>query len=127
MLIGKRIRELREEKKLSQGEIAQRTGLLRHYISRVENGHTVPSLETLERLAAALDLPLYQLFHEGDDVRSVREFEVRGGAEKLASDEKSERERRSFKRIRRLLEKESRASDDADLAFGTLAKLFSKL
>ena len=62
MIIGTRLKKLREERNLSQGDIEKRTGLLRCYISRVENGHTVPSLETLERLSAALELPLYQLF-----------------------------------------------------------------
>src|SRR5690348_1450477 len=65
MLIGQRIRELREAKKLSQGDLEKRTGLLRCYTSRVENGHTVPSLETLEKFAGALGVPLYQLFHDG--------------------------------------------------------------
>jgi transcriptional regulator with XRE-family HTH domain len=51
MIIGERLRDLREQKKMSQGEIEKRTGLLRCYISRVENGHTVPSLETLEKMA----------------------------------------------------------------------------
>ncbi|MGH7743782.1 MAG: helix-turn-helix domain-containing protein [Candidatus Dormibacteria bacterium] len=41
---------LREEKKLSQGDIEKRIGLLRCYISRVENGHTVPTVETLEKM-----------------------------------------------------------------------------
>ena len=68
MIIGTRLKKLREDRNLSQGDIEKRTGLLRCYISRVENGHTVPSLETLERLAAALELPLYQLFYEGDGV-----------------------------------------------------------
>ena len=67
MIIGDRLRELREEKKLSQGDIEKRTGLLRCYISRVENGHTVPAIETLEKLARALEIPLYQLFYEGDE------------------------------------------------------------
>jgi transcriptional regulator with XRE-family HTH domain len=66
MLIGTRLRQLREQKQLSQGDIEDRTGLLRCYVSRVENGHTVPSLETLERFAAVLDVPLYQLFFSGD-------------------------------------------------------------
>ena len=66
MLIGQRIRELREAKKLSQGEIEERTGLLRVYTSRVENGHIVPTLETLEKYALALEVPLYRLFYDGD-------------------------------------------------------------
>jgi transcriptional regulator with XRE-family HTH domain len=66
MVICDRLRELREAKNLSQGDIEKRTGLLRCYISRVENGHTVPAVETLEKFARALEVPLYQLFYEGD-------------------------------------------------------------
>jgi transcriptional regulator with XRE-family HTH domain len=65
MDIGKRLRELREAKRLSQGDIKKRTGLLWCYVSRVECGHTVPKLETLEKWAKALDLELYQLFYQG--------------------------------------------------------------
>src|SRR5450631_2375261 len=66
MVICDRLRELRESKNLSQGDIEKRTGLLRCYISRVENGHTVPAIETLEKLARALEVPLYQLFYDGE-------------------------------------------------------------
>jgi transcriptional regulator with XRE-family HTH domain len=67
MVISDRLRQLREDKKLSQGDIEKRTGLLRCYISRVENGHTVPAIETLEKLARALEVPLYQLFYDGEE------------------------------------------------------------
>jgi transcriptional regulator with XRE-family HTH domain len=67
MIIGDRLRELREQKKMSQGEIEKRTGLLRCYISRVENGHTVPAVETLEKFARALEVPVYQLFYDGEE------------------------------------------------------------
>ena len=66
MIIGDRLRILREQKEFSQGEIEKRTGLLRCYISRVENGHTVPAVETLEKFARALEVPLYQLFYDGE-------------------------------------------------------------
>ena len=66
MIIGEQLRALREQKSLSQGDIEKRTGLLRCYLSRVECGHTVPSIETLEKWARALDVPLYQLFYEGN-------------------------------------------------------------
>jgi transcriptional regulator with XRE-family HTH domain len=66
MLIGTTLRSLREERGLSQGDIEKSTGLLRCYISRIENGHTIPSLETLERFSAALDVPLYRLFFSGE-------------------------------------------------------------
>ena len=67
MIIGDRLRLLREQKQFSQGEIEKRTGLLRCYISRVENGHTVPAVETLEKFARALEVPLYQLFYDGEE------------------------------------------------------------
>jgi len=64
MDVGNRLKQFRELKGLSQGKIEGRTGLLRCYISRVENGHTVPSVDTLEKFARALDMPLYQLLYE---------------------------------------------------------------
>jgi transcriptional regulator with XRE-family HTH domain len=64
VLISEKLRQLRLAKNFSQGEIEKRTGLLRCYTSRVENGHTVPSVETLEKYARALEIPLYRLFYE---------------------------------------------------------------
>jgi transcriptional regulator with XRE-family HTH domain len=66
MDVGDRLKLLRELKGLSQGEIEERSGLFRCYISRVENGHAVPVVETLEKFADALDVPLYQLLYEGE-------------------------------------------------------------
>jgi transcriptional regulator with XRE-family HTH domain len=84
--IGVRIRQLREQKKLSQGDIEEITGLLRCYISRVENGHTVPSLETLERFAAALDVPLYRFFYTAEDPPTAPNLEPRKTLEQLAEE-----------------------------------------
>ena len=69
--IGTTIRAFRLQKGMSQGDIEKRTGLLRCYLSRVENGHSVPSLETLQKIAGALDLPLSQFFSEEEIVREV--------------------------------------------------------
>ena len=66
MIIGDRLRTMRDEKKLSQGDIEKRTGLLRCYVSRVENGHTVPAVETIEKFARDLEIPIYQLFYDGE-------------------------------------------------------------
>lgn len=66
MIVGQRLQALREHKELSQGDIEKKTGLLRCYVSRVENGHTVPALETLEKFARALEVPLYALLYDGD-------------------------------------------------------------
>src|SRR5258707_5753685 len=67
MGIGYRLRSLREQKKLSQGDLERRTGLLRCYISRVENGLTAPSVETLEKMTRAMEMPLYQLMYDGQE------------------------------------------------------------
>jgi transcriptional regulator with XRE-family HTH domain len=71
MNIGGTIRDYRLQKGMSQGDIEKRTGLLRCYLSRVENGHTVPSLETLQKIAGALDLQLSEFFAEGEPIREV--------------------------------------------------------
>ena len=71
MEIGQKLRQLREEKNLSQGDIERRTGLFRCYTSRVENGYTVPSVETLEKFARALEIPLYRFFTDGEKVKMV--------------------------------------------------------
>ncbi len=74
MIFGGHLRTKRESKKLSQGDVVKRTGLLRVYISRVENGHTVPNLETLEKFAHALQVPLYQLFYEGPEPPAISDL-----------------------------------------------------
>lgn len=102
MLIGKRLRELREQASLSQGDIERRTGLLRCYISRVENGHTVPSLETLERLAAALEVPLYELFYESENAPALG---PRPKAEVLAREVEAESEARFLEKVKRLADR----------------------
>lgn len=72
MVIGDKLKALRAHKDLSQGDIEKRTGLLRCYISRVENGHTVPSVDTLEKLARALEVPMYRLFTDDEHVKKPK-------------------------------------------------------
>ncbi|HUX09588.1 MAG TPA: helix-turn-helix transcriptional regulator [Terriglobia bacterium] len=103
MIIGIRLRKLREERKLSQGDIEKRTGLLRCYISRVENGHTVPSLETLERLAAAMEIPLYQLFYEGERPPDLPNLTQRKTTEELAMEMPADRDSRFYQKVKRLI------------------------
>ena len=83
MIIGDRLRALREEKKLSQGDIGKRTGLLRCYISRIENGHTVPFIENLTKLVWALEVPLHRVFYDGQEPRPLSNL-PNGGAIFLA-------------------------------------------
>ena len=105
MVIGRRLRKLREQESLSQGDIEKRTGLLRCYISRVENGHTVPSLETLERLAAALEIPLYELFCEGDQPPDLPNLSARQTTEELAKEAEAEGEARFIEKVKRVIER----------------------
>lgn len=83
MVIGQRLRELRKANNLSQGDLEQRTGLLRCYTSRVENGHTVPTIETLEKYARALEVPLYGLFYEGKEPPKKPELPSAEGAKQM--------------------------------------------
>src|ERR1700682_1506194 len=84
MIIGDRLREMREEKKLSQGDIEKKTGLLRCYISRVENGHTVPAIETMEKMARALEIPMYELFYEGEEPPKLPSLPNRKSSDDIA-------------------------------------------
>ena len=71
MNLGESVRRIRLEKGLSQGEMQKRTGILRSYLSRVENGHTVPSFATLQRLALAMEVPLAYFFSAEGGADSV--------------------------------------------------------
>lgn len=102
MLIGERLRVLREEKKLSQGDIEKRSGLLRAYLSRVENGHTIPSVETLEKLARSLEVPVYQLFYDGEEPPELLHLAKRKTADEVAWG-RSGKEARFLLKLRRLL------------------------
>lgn len=102
MIIGERLRALREEKSFSQGDIEKRTGLLRCYISRVENGHTVPAIETLEKLARALEVPLYQLFYDGEEPPELPNLPKRKTADDIAWGSTG-KEARFLNKLRRLM------------------------
>ena len=107
MVIGDRLKTLREAKNFSQGEIEKRTGLLRCYISRVENGHTVPAIDTLEKLARALEIPMYQLFHDGEKHPVLPKLPKRNGKEDAEWGTSGE-DRKTLAKFRKLL---SRTND----------------
>ena len=108
MVISDRLRAIREQKDLSQGDIEKRTGLKRCYVSRVENGHTVPSIETLEKLARALEVPMYQLFYDGEAPPEIPALPEGTSPE---SDEwgSSGEDAKFFQRLRQLLGRVSQA------------------
>jgi transcriptional regulator with XRE-family HTH domain len=123
MIIGERLRLLREYKQFSQGEIEKRTGLLRCYISRVENGHTVPAVETLEKFARALEVPLYQLFYESErsgELPSLNDG-LNGGQRAWGS---SGKDARTLTRFRLLLSRME--ADDRQLLLDMAQKMAAK-
>lgn len=106
MVIGDKLKTLREQKDLSQGDMEKRTGLLRCYISRVENGHTVPSVDTLEKMARALEVPMYRLFTDDVYVKAPNipaEFIPR-----RAANPEQERLLRSFAKLFARMDEKSR-------------------
>ena len=104
MYIAEKLRQFRESKNLSQGDIEKRTGLLRCYISRVENGHTVPAIETLEKLARALEVPMYKLFYDGEEPPKLAELPKRKSPDDIAWGSAG-KDARYLNKFRRLLAK----------------------
>jgi len=106
MEIGPKLRELREERHLNQGDIESKTGLLRCYVSRVENSHTIPNVETLEKFARALEIPLYRLFTDGQSINMAKLPSIKAA---WGADGKHEHELRLFaKAFRRLGDRKQR-------------------
>jgi transcriptional regulator with XRE-family HTH domain len=120
MIIGDRLRALREEKNLSQGDIEKRTGLLRCYISRVENGHTVPAIETLEKMARALEIPMYQMFYDGDEPPKLPNLPKRKPSDDIAWGSTG-KDARYLNKLRRLLGKA--AEDDRKIVMHMAQKM----
>jgi transcriptional regulator with XRE-family HTH domain len=120
MVMGGRLRELREQKKMSQGDVEKKTGLLRCYISRVENGHTVPAIETLEKLARAFEVPMYKLFYDGEEPPKVPSIAVRKPSDETAWGS-SGQDSKYFSKLRRLLSKASEG--DRKLILFTVQKM----
>jgi transcriptional regulator with XRE-family HTH domain len=104
MIIGDRLRALREEKNLSQGDIEKRTGLIRCYVSRVENNHTIPAIETIEKFARALEVPMYQLFYDGDEPPKLPNLPKRKLSDDIAWGS-SGKDARYLSKLRRVLGK----------------------
>ena len=73
-LIGQRIRNYRTQQKLSQEKLAELSGCHPTYIGQVERGEKNATLESIERIASALKIPLAQLFEklgDGDSSDSI--------------------------------------------------------
>ena len=115
---------MREAKDLSQGDIEKSTGLLRCYVSRVENGHTVPSVATLEKWARALGMPLYQLMHEGEEPPKPLKLSSKNDEKLWGS---FRREASELNRLRRFLAKMDETERKVLLALASRVALRSRL
>ena len=80
-LVGRKIRRLRKERKLTQNELASRIGIQQSDLSRMEKGEYRVSLDTLFRILAEFDISIGEFFDEmakdtftPQDVKLVREF-----------------------------------------------------
>jgi transcriptional regulator with XRE-family HTH domain len=107
MGVCERLREIRIQKELTQGDIQQRTGLLRSYVSRIEHGHTTPSVETLEKFARGLEIPIYSLFY-GDDEPPALPESAASGAKLFGARGKDQRTLLKFQRLLGQMEEEDR-------------------
>lgn len=85
MIIGDRIRAIREHKQICQIDLAVRAGLLRGHLSDVEDGKSVPDVRTLDRIAAALEVPLHRLFYDGDEPPSLPNLPNRRTADDIVN------------------------------------------
>jgi transcriptional regulator with XRE-family HTH domain len=108
VIIGVAYARCAKRKSFRRGDIEKRTGLLRCYISRVENGHTVPAIETLEKLARALEIPLYQLFYEGEEPPTLPNLPKRKSSDDIGWGS-SGKDGRFLNRLRRVLAKTEEA------------------
>ena len=124
MVIGMHLRKLREQKNLSQGHIESRTGLLRCYISRVENGHTIPSLATLEKLAAALEVPLFQLFYDAEEPPPLPYLSGRLSTEEVLRDHESESDQKFLQKLKSIVGRIG--EQDRELVIHTARKLAAR-
>jgi len=65
--LGTRLRELRQKQQVTQEQLAERSGLHPTYVAKIEAGLRLPSLDALDRLAAALNVPLTRIVEAMDE------------------------------------------------------------
>jgi len=63
MTLGETIAFYRKKKGLTQEQFAEKAGTANCYISRIENGHDIPSVPKLQDIATALEAPAWVLLH----------------------------------------------------------------
>lgn len=73
MNIGSTIKEIRLEKKIKQGEFAEKCGLSQTYLSLIESNQKEPNISTLQAIANNLGIPIPILFFLSMDISDVPE------------------------------------------------------
>jgi transcriptional regulator with XRE-family HTH domain len=74
--VAAQVKEIRKARHLSQRQLAGRMQVPRTYISKIENGKAIPTLGSLERLAAALEVDICQLVRDGRSQRDEETAEI---------------------------------------------------
>ena len=74
--VAAQVKEIRKARHLSQRQLASRMQVPRTYISKIENGKAIPTLGSLERLAAALEVDMSQLVRDGRSARNEEMAEI---------------------------------------------------
>lgn len=74
---GKKLKSIRENKKISIYRISQETGISQGHISDLENGRNQPTIETLRKILVPLGITLAEFFNENKDVSYLNERETK--------------------------------------------------
>ena len=88
-LFGRRIQEIRKQKRLSQEQIAEKAGISSNYLSRIECGKENPTLDMLIKLGEALETNMWEMFDVGHAVsakelkEAIQKFSLKADEETL--------------------------------------------
>lgn len=82
MNIGRAVREVRSHRELTQRELAFGADLDPSYVSLIESGRRMPSLDVLARVAEVLEVPIYLMILLGCD---EEDYTLRGDRERARS------------------------------------------
>lgn len=85
-IIGGRIKRFRREQKLSQEELALRSGLSANYVGIIERGDKCPTIEALYKIASGLNVPLYKLVDLDDEIDKKQQNTTDSSYEKIANE-----------------------------------------
>lgn len=89
-IVGDRIRECRESKGLSKTDLSEKTGLTIAAISQFESGERAPSMESLKKLADALEISVDYLIGIAEEISDSNIKAIFRGLEKLTKKDKEE-------------------------------------